>query len=597
EDCDQLPDRLDAETDPDGCDSASPGDTADTGNECVGDAILCGGHYTGGSCNQGGAAAGALAVGLAALALRRRRAAAATVLLAVPVAARAEEPSINAQRFTPAFDSQSFLGVNDSEIGPGGAGGGIVFNYADNPVEYRYDDSDTTLAVVDYAASFDLGVTYAWKPLAFAVDIPLHVVDGESFDGQFTLGDLRIGARGELLSRRKTGFGLGLYGGMRLPTGNEAAWVGAASPEGEAGLALAVGKNWVASANLGVRGASAVDLLPDLEWGTRLTWGAGLSVPIVDRLSAVAELDGESSLATLDAIGASPAEWRVGGRYGFGRNLVASAAFGTGMTQGVSAPAWRVIAGLGWVPAAPPVTATPAAPPAPPPQQNVVELDHQGGTIIASVQNGAGQPVAALVTLLGDGRKFTTGPDGIGAEKVPAGTLEISAWAEGYRPTRATVVVEKGQKARVSLTLEPSRVVVLADRVDIRDKIFFEFDSAVITADSFRILDDLAATLDNHVEIELLEVQGHTDDQGAEDYNQKLSQGRAEAVREYLVKSGIAGDRLVARGYGESQPLQPGTSEEAREVNRRVAFKILKGTKYPEAPPAEREQKGPRKRL
>ncbi|MBM4367393.1 MAG: OmpA family protein, partial [Deltaproteobacteria bacterium] len=250
-----------------------------------------------------------------------------------------------------------------------------------------------------------------------------------------------------------------------------------------------------------------------------------------------------------------------------------------------------------WVPAAPPVTATPAAPPAPPPQQNVVDVAHQGGTIIVSVQNGAGQPVAALVTLLGEGRKFTTGPDGIGSEKVPAGTIELSAWAEGYRPTRATVVVEKGQKAQVSLTLEPSRVVVLADRVDIRDKIFFEFDSAVITADSFRILDDLAATLDNHVEIELLEVQGHTDDQGAEDYNQKLSQSRAEAVRDYLVKSGIAGDRLVARGYGESQPLQPGTSEEAREVNRRVAFKILKGTRYPEAPPAEREQKGPRKRL
>ncbi len=469
-----------------------------------------------------------------------------------------------------------------------------MFNYADSPLLYRYDNTDEAVEIVDYAATFDLGVTYAWKPVAFLLDVPLHVVDGEFFDGQFTIGDVRVGARGELLSRQKTGFGLGLYGALRLPTGNGSAWVGAASPEGEGGLAMAVGKRWVASANVGVRGASDVELLPDLTWGTRLTWGAGLSVPVVDTVDAVLEVDGESSLAALDAVGASPVEWRLGGRFGLGRNLVATAAAGTGLTQGVGAPALRVIAGLGWVPAAPPVAAVPRPVAPPPPSQNVVEVAHQGGTVIVNVQNGAGQPIAALVTLLGDGRKFTTGPDGIGEEKVPAGEVDLSAWAEGYRPARIKAVVEKGQKVQVSLTLEPSRVLVLADRVEIRDKIFFEFDSAVITAGSFRILDDLAATLENHPEIELVEVQGHTDDQGAEDSNLKLSQGRAEAVRTYLVSQGIAGARLVARGYGESQPLQPGTTEEAREVNRRLMFKILKGTRFPEAPPAEGTDKGPR---
>jgi outer membrane protein OmpA-like peptidoglycan-associated protein len=214
-----------------------------------------------------------------------------------------------------------------------------------------------------------------------------------------------------------------------------------------------------------------------------------------------------------------------------------------------------------------------------PRHETVVQLSpaEAGGTLIVDVRNEAGQPVAALVTLLGEGRKFTTSGDGVGSEPVPVGPSELSVWAEGYRPKRVTVEVGKDEKKTVQVVLELTRVVVLADRVEIRDKVFFDLDSARIKAASYNILDDVAATLENHPELRLVEVQGHTDDQGAEDYNLELSQRRAEAVRQYLVEQGIEADRLVARGYGESQPLQPGTTEDAREVNRRVVFKILAG--------------------
>jgi OmpA-OmpF porin, OOP family len=68
----------------------------------------------------------------------------------------------------------------------------------------------------------------------------------------------------------------------------------------------------------------------------------------------------------------------------------------------------------------------------------------------------------------------------------------------------------------------------------------------------------------------MLEVQGHTDDQGSDDYNLKLSQRRAETVVACLGLFGIDPSRLVPKGYGESKTVMPNTTEEGRAKNRRV---------------------------
>lgn len=67
-----------------------------------------------------------------------------------------------------------------------------------------------------------------------------------------------------------------------------------------------------------------------------------------------------------------------------------------------------------------------------------------------------------------------------------------------------------------------------------------------------------------------IEVQGHTDSQGSDDYNLDLSQRRAETVVEYLSLFGVAEDRLTARGYGESEPVDTNDTEAGRVKNRRV---------------------------
>ena len=87
------------------------------------------------------------------------------------------------------------------------------------------------------------------------------------------------------------------------------------------------------------------------------------------------------------------------------------------------------------------------------------------------------------------------------------------------------------------------------------------------------MLDLAAEILIKYPEMQV-EIAGHTDNLGPEAYNLKLSQGRAQAVVDYLVKTGVAATQLSAKGYGESLPLKSNDSEAGRERNRRVELRI-----------------------
>lgn len=96
-----------------------------------------------------------------------------------------------------------------------------------------------------------------------------------------------------------------------------------------------------------------------------------------------------------------------------------------------------------------------------------------------------------------------------------------------------------------------------------------------ILAIAYPLLDSLAAYLLSEQEV-VVQVQGHTDDVGTEEANMDLSIRRALAVKEYLTNSGIAEERISARGFGESRPKVENSTDENRAVNRRVEIEILR---------------------
>jgi outer membrane protein OmpA-like peptidoglycan-associated protein len=102
----------------------------------------------------------------------------------------------------------------------------------------------------------------------------------------------------------------------------------------------------------------------------------------------------------------------------------------------------------------------------------------------------------------------------------------------------------------------------------------FEFDKDVLRPSAYPILAAVVKALDENPDISLVEVQGHTDEQGNDAYNKDLSERRAATVMRYLRDHGIDAKRLSSHGYGEEQPIDPSHTQAAYKTNRRVAFII-----------------------
>lgn len=106
------------------------------------------------------------------------------------------------------------------------------------------------------------------------------------------------------------------------------------------------------------------------------------------------------------------------------------------------------------------------------------------------------------------------------------------------------------------------------------DGVYFDFDKATLRPEGIVVLNDAAALLKTNDRV-VVEIAGHTDSVGSEQYNQALSERRANSVRDYLVSQGITATRLTSRGYGELQPVATNDTDEGRQLNRRVEMIVL----------------------
>jgi len=148
----------------------------------------------------------------------------------------------------------------------------------------------------------------------------------------------------------------------------------------------------------------------------------------------------------------------------------------------------------------------------------------------------------------------------------------IQAIARGHLPNSERFTVPAGElfdQTKLDLALEP---ITLGASMEFKN-VYFDFDKADLLPESKLELDRVVQFLKVSRNI-TLEIGGHTDDVGSIAANQKLSEARANAVRDYLVSKGIPATRLKAVGYGKSKPLVNGTTEAARAQNRRVEMTI-----------------------
>ena len=134
--------------------------------------------------------------------------------------------------------------------------------------------------------------------------------------------------------------------------------------------------------------------------------------------------------------------------------------------------------------------------------------------------------------------------------------------------TKMEIPADKNATYEVGVQIDPPKEFTLSD-------VLFDTGKSTLKPSSFKQLNDLFEVLQMKNTM-IVEIQGHTDNVGKPDENLKLSEERAKAVRDYLVKKGIAADRITAKGYGDTMPVAYNTDDAGRAKNRRTQLKVIK---------------------
>ncbi|MGE6761436.1 Ig-like domain-containing protein [Corallococcus interemptor] len=498
---------------------------------------------------------------------------------------------------------------------------------------YRIVERQVSLDLMGSVSLFDRLEVGLVLPLTVTGSQPSGAVAAQFADGVGTagLGDLRIVPKLALL--KQGALNLAVLAPFTLPTGGADSFLGA---EGLTFQPRVAGE-WATPslrllANVGVNLRKAQDLR-NLRVGSELAFGVGAEVPITQALSAQATIAGALGLSESDEE-EFPLELLGAVKYRFAQGFAAHVGAGPGLTRGYGTPAFRVLAGLAYTPGgAPAPVAAARAPvctlgpedfdgfqdddgcldpdddrdgipdvsdtcPTEPETVNGYRDDDGCPDTVPEAKpatEGAPATGASTAALALPPPSSDTDGDGIpdAEDRCPTAAEDKDGFEDedgcpdpdndkdgipdtaDLCPLEAEVINgvkdDDGcpDKGASKVRLEGSRIVIL-------DKVYFATGKDVILARSFPLLSQVASVLRTHPELELVRVEGHTDSQGDDAKNLDLSQRRASTVRGWLVKNGIAPERLEAVGHGETKPVDSNDTAKGRENNRRVEFNVLK---------------------
>ena len=360
----------------------------------------------------------------------------------------------------------------------------------------------------------------------------------------------------------------------------------------------------------GYRVFRALDSISD-----EVLWGVGASLPLFfDRLDFLAEIDGAIGVAPGDSRGLSEgevnAELRGAFRYKITDRWTLTAGLGGGLSNGIGTPDTRLIVGVGgyWVTGGEwgydfdgdgiygkrdkcPQQAEDfdghedfdGCPDYDNDGDGVRDLDDKCDNTPEGVEVGPdGCPDDDLD---GDGipnkyDKCPEDPEDIDGFEDGDGCPDVDNDKDGIPDTADDC---PNQPETVNDFLDEDgcpddpneKVVISKDKIIITEPVYFATNKAAILPQSFEILDEVARVMSENPQIELVRVEGHTDDRGRDEYNLDLSQKRADSVRTYLLDKGISRNRLESVGYGEAQPIADNETADGRAKNRRVEFTIV----------------------
>ncbi len=409
-------------------------------------------------------------------------------------------------------------------------------------------------------------------------------------------GDVRLDGRVVLFRTESKSFKVAARGAVFLPTGNEFSFAGDTGAGANIGVAAEYASSkFFLTANVGLTFRPRAQL-HEFMAGRELTYGIGAYVPLLqERLRIGAEIFGSIGMLpeTMSDLDAKPLEWSVGARYSFDKRKRAYAGLsgGTRLTGGY-APDFRIVAVFGgaW-----PLKDTDVGSGA---ARYVLkdDLDTDKDGFPDYVDMCVMDPEDKAPPNPDDGcpQMADTDNDGIpdGGDKCVTvaedkdgiddrdGCPEEDADGDGIPDNEDMCPKEPGPANEE----DPSkhgcpqyvRRISGSSEIEITKQVDFEFDKAVIISKSYPILDEVVKLLKANPEIKLLSVEGHTDNVGISDYNERLSAMRAEAVVQYLInRGGIASKRLVSKGWGSTKPKASNDTEESRAKNRRVEFHIV----------------------
>lgn len=213
-----------------------------------------------------------------------------------------------------------------------------------------------------------------------------------------------------------------------------------------------------------------------------------------------------------------------------------------------------------------------------PAQAKLAATDSEAAVRFFVVDKDKG-PIEGIVIALTapTGQKYytqETDPNGFAEVLVPIGqTYELVYLSLGRRDVSAKVTVANEPNLNLKLTMRYKREEYPSGDAEapgfVLEDVQFPAGKATLTGESQARLDAVVEYM-THKKSARIEISGHTDNVGNEKANKKLSQKRADAVRDYLVSKGIDASRLDAVGYGDEKPLVPNDTPEGRQKNRRI---------------------------